>query len=304
MTKPHNTPHNKQHNKERGAAALLVSPALLLMAAFVAVPILLTAWISLHEWSMYTPISQMRWVGLRNYTELWRGGTFPATLLRTLVYTLLVAVVTVPLAFALATLLYFPTVRGRHLVRTILFATYVVPTVAVAIVWSSLYAPQYGPLSQITGALGFGTVGWTSDPDLALASLALLNVWQMLGYYTVLLVAGLTQIPGEVYEAARVDGAGRLRQTVSITIPLLRRTLVFVTMIAVINAVGVFDPIYLLTQGGPADATTVLTFDVQRQAFQFGLAGQASAMALTLLLALVAAAGTAAGTAAGLRRLR
>lgn len=282
--------------KQKGAAALLVSPALLLMAAFVAVPILLTAWISLHDWSMYTPISQMRWVGLRNYTELWRGGAFPATLLRTLVYTVLVAVVTVPLAFVLATLLYFPNVRGRHLVRTILFATYVVPTVAVAIVWSSLYAPSYGPLSQLTG----GSIGWTSDPDLALASLALLNVWQMLGYYTVLLVAGLTQIPGEIYEAARVDGAGRLRQTFSITIPLLRRTLVFVTMIAVINAVGVFDPVYLLTQGGPADATTVLTFDIQRQAFQFGLAGQASAMALTLLLALVAVA----GAVLGVRRLR
>ena len=275
----------------RGAAALFLSPALLVIGAFVGVPILLTAWISLHEWSMYTSFGDMRWVGLSNYSSLWDSGDFRATLWHTVLYGAMVVGITLPLAFLLSLLLYFPTVRGRYAVRTILFATYVIPTVAVALVWSNLYAPGYGPLDQMLSAVGLPPVGWISDPDVALFSLALFNVWQMLGYYTVLLVAGLTQIPGDVYEAARVDGAGRFRQTVSITIPLLRRTLVFVGLIAVINAVQVFDPVYLLTQGGPSNATNTLTFDIQRTAFQFGLAGQASAMALTLLLVLAVGAG-------------
>jgi ABC-type sugar transport system permease subunit len=272
-----------------GTAAFLLSPALLVIGVFVLVPIALTAWISLHEWSMFTSFGDMRWVGLSNYTALWESGDFRSVLWHTLLYGVMVLGLTLPLAFLLALLLYFPTVRGRYVVRAILFATYVVPTVAVALVWSNIYAPGYGPLDQILTAFGAEPVGWISDPDVALFSLALFNVWQMLGYYTVLLVAGLTQIPGDVYEAAKVDGAGRLRQTISITIPLLRRTLVFVGMIAVINAIQVFDPVYLLTQGGPSNATNTLTFEIQRTAFQYGLAGQASAMALSLLLVLVVA---------------
>jgi multiple sugar transport system permease protein len=285
---------------QRGAGALFLSPALIVTGVFVFVPIALTAWISLHDWSMYTPMSQMRWRGLENYTGLWGSATFRSTLWNTALYALMVVGITLPLAFLLAMLLYFPSVRGRHVVRTILFATYVIPTIAVALVWGNLYAPGYGPLDQMAAGLGMPSIGWISDPDVALFSLALFNVWQMLGYYTVLLVAGLTLVPAEVYEAARVDGAGRLRQTISITIPLLGRTLVFVGMVALINAIQVFDPVYLLTQGGPSDATNVLTFDIQRTAFQYGLAGQASAMALSLLLVLV----VIAGSVFGVRRLR
>jgi len=234
----------------------------------------------------------MRWLGLDNYRELWGSGNFRSSLWHTVVYALMVVGITLPLAFLLAMLLYFPSVRGRHVVRTILFATYVVPTIAVALVWGNLYAPGYGPLDQMVMALGLDSVGWISDPDVALFSLALFNVWQMLGYYTVLLIAGLTQVPAEVFEAAKIDGAGWWRQTASIIIPLLRPTLVFVGMIAVINSIQVFDPVYLLTQGGPSDATNVLTFEIQRTAFQFGLAGQASAMAMSLLLVLLVVAGT------------
>jgi multiple sugar transport system permease protein len=112
----------------------------------------------------------------------------------------------------------------------------------------------------------------------------------MLGYYTVLVLAGLTQVPGEVYEAARVDGANFVRQSVSITRPLLKRTTLFVVIIAIINAVQVFDPVYVLTQGGPINSTNVITYDIDRTAFSYGLAGEASAMAFSLLVMLVAVA--------------
>jgi multiple sugar transport system permease protein len=272
-------------------AAVMLSPAMAVIVAFVFVPIGLTFWISLHDWSMFTPLGDMTWRGLGNYRELLHDGNFHSALRNTLVYVLLAVGIAVPLSLLLGLLLYFPRVGGRGIVRTALFATYVIPTVAIAIVWGALYAPGYGPFARLFELVGLSPPQFLSAPSSALASLVVFHVWQMLGYYVVLVVAGLTQIPVDVYEAARVDGAGFWRQTVGITLPLLRRTMIFVVMIAVINAVQIFDPIYILTQGGPADSTNVLSFTIQREAFQYGLAGQASAMAFSLLVLLIAFAG-------------
>lgn len=276
-------------------AALLLSPAMSVVVLFIFVPIGLTFWISLHQWSMLTPLSSMRWVGLGNYEALLHDSTFLSSLRTTLVYVGLTVLVTVPLATLIGMLLYFGRVRGRHLARTVLFSTYVIPTVAVAIVWSQLYAPSYGPFAQMFRAVGLEPPAFLSSPSSALASLVAFNVWQMLGYYTVLVVAGLTQIPAELYEVARLDGANLVRQTFDITLPLLRRTTTFVVLIAVINAVQVFDPVYLLTQGGPIDSTNVISYEIQRTAFSYGLAGEASAMAFSLLVVLLAVAGLLLG---------
>lgn len=268
----------------------MLSPALVVTGLFIFVPMALTFWISLHTWNMLTPLTSMKWVGFSNYTEIFNDPNFRSSLYATLVYVVLVVGVTVPLAVLLGMLLYFPKVRGKAATRTVLFATYVIPTLAVAMVWGELYAPSYGPLAQIFDALGLGEPTFLSSPSTALVSLAVFNIWQMLGYYTVLVLAGLTQVPGEVYEAARVDGASFLRQSVSITLPLLKRTTLFVVLIAIINAVQVFDPVYVLTQGGPVNSTDVISYNIDRTAFAYGLAGEASAMAFSLLVILVAVA--------------
>lgn len=283
--------------KYRLATVGFLSPALVLICAFVVLPMALTFWISLHRWSMFTPLTEMEFVGTDNYRSVLTSSSHLAAVRNTVVYVGLSAAVTIPLAFLLALLLYFPGLRGRGLVRVLLFSTYVVPTVAIVIIWSNLYAPGYGPIDNVLALVGVDSPGWLSNPQTALLSLVVFNVWQMLGYYVVLLVAGLTQIPEEIYEAARLDGAGPVRQTVSITIPLLRNTLVFVLLMTIINSIQVFDPVYLLTQGGPVDSTNVLSFDIQRTAFQFGLAGEASAMAFSLLVLLAAVAGILVGSA-------
>jgi len=269
----------------------MLSPAMAVILLFVFVPIALTFWISLHEWSMFTPISDMSWTGFANYRGLVHDGEFHTALRNTLVYVGLAVVIAVPLSLVLGLLLYFPRIGGQGVVRTALFATYVIPTVAIAIVWGALYAPDYGPFARLFELVGLSPPEFLSVPSSALVSLVVFHVWQMLGYYVVLIVAGLTQIPAEVHEAATVDGAGFWRQTVGITLPLLKRTTIFVVMIAVINAVQIFDPIYILTQGGPAESTNVLSFTIQREAFQYGLAGEASAMAFSLLVLLIAFAG-------------
>ncbi len=267
----------------------MLSPGIGLLGVFVLLPILLTAWISLHSWSMYTPLSDMTFVGLENYRGLLADRTFMRSLTNTLLYSGLSIGLILPLAFLVGQFLYRSALRGKGALRAVVFLPYMIPTIAVAIIWGYLYAPLYGPLNQILGWFGLPPQAWLGSVNQAMFSLVIFNVWQTLGYYTILVLAGLTQIPTVYYEAAVIDGANGWQQVWRITLPLLRRTLLFVVIIAMINSVQVFDPVYVLTQGGPASATTVLSYQVYKNAFEFGLAGKASSMAFVLFLVLVVA---------------
>jgi ABC-type sugar transport system permease subunit len=268
-------------------SALFLSPALLVIGVFTLIPMIMTIVISFHQWSMLTPITEMTWVGFDNYATLFDDSNRMQAIGNTAVYVVLSIVITIPLGLLIAMLLYFPKLKGQGVVRVILFTTYVIPTIAIVIIWSNIYAPGYGPLSTMLQAIGVTPPGWLSDPSWALISLVIFNVWQMLGYYVILLVAGLTQIPEDLYEAAKIDGAGLIRQTWSITIPMLSKTLVFVLLMTFINSIQVFDPIYLLTQGGPAGSTNMISYEIQRSAFSYGLAGESSALAVTLFMSIL-----------------
>lgn len=268
-------------------SGLFLSPTLLIIGVFTVVPLLITVVISFTDWSVFRPLGDWEYVGLRNYESLLANTTRMQAIWNTIAYVVLSVVFTVPLAALVAMLLYFPKLRGAGVVRVALFATYVIPTIAVVIVWGNLYAPGYGPFSAAFTAVGLPAPGWLSDPKLALISVVVFNVWQMLGYYVILLTAGLTQIPEELYEAAKIDGAGILRQTWSVTIPLLKPTLLFVVLMTIVNSIQVFDPIYLLTRGGPANATNVLSYEIQRAAFEYNKAGDAAALSVSLLMIVV-----------------
>lgn len=231
----------------------------------------------------------MHFVGLANYRSIFGDPGFLQALRNTLAYAGLSILCIVPLALAFGMFLFQGTVGGKSALRTVLFLPYMIPTIAVAIIWSYLYSPLYGPLNQILGWVGLRRQAWLGSVDLAMISLVIFNVWQTVGYYTVLVIAGLTQIPVTFYEAAVIDGAGALQRVAYITLPLLRRTLLFVVVIAVINTVQVFDPVYVLTQGGPAGATNVLSYQIYKSAFEYGLAGRASSMAFVLFVILVVA---------------
>ena len=274
-----------------GSTWLLLTPAVSLIAVFIFVPMVLTVWLSLHEWSTQTGFGAARFVGLRNYEDLFGpisvGRDFKRAFLNTAVYTGLSVAIILPLSVMLGLLVHQTRVAGGHALRTVLFSTYMVPMIAVALVWSKLYSPTEGPTNQILSWIGIGPQPWLSSPDTALFSIVILNVWQQVGYFTVLVIAGLTQIPGPLYEAARIDGANRVQQFFGVTLPLLRRTLLFSAVIAVINAVQVFEPVALITQGGPANATNVLTFHIRRVGIERAQGGLGSAMAVMLMLSLV-----------------
>lgn len=261
-----------------------LTPGMGLLAVFVVFPILLTAWISLHSGSMITSYSDMPWVGLKNYSTIFQQPTFRTALLNTFLYSIASLIIIVPVSVILGIFLYQSTIRGRGVLRTLLFIPYMIPNVAIAIVWGYLYAPQYGPFNQILGWFHIPAQNWLASVHQALFALIILNVWQTLGYYVVLVVAGLTEIPRDYYEAASIDGASWLQQQIRLTIPLLRRSLAFIMVILTINTLQVFDSVYVLTQGGPIDATNVVAFNMYQTAFNFGHAGTASAMAMVLLV--------------------
>jgi len=271
----------------------MLAPALVLLGVFVLVPTLLTLWLAFQDWSTETGFDTARFVGLDNFFAIFGptsvGRDFKGALANTALYTALSVALLLPLSVGFGLLVHQRRVRGGVALRTILFSTYMVPMIAVALVWSKLYSPSEGPINQMLGWIGLPGSPWLSSPDTALVSIVLLNVWQQVGYFTVLAVAGLTQIPGSVYEAAAIDGARPLQRFWFITLPLLRRTLLFSAVIAIINAVQVFEPVALITQGGPVGATNVLTYHIRRVGIERSQGGLGSAMAVTLMLALIVA---------------
>lgn len=269
--------------RERATSIGLLAPGFGLLVLFVMIPIVLTAWISLHSGSMLVSYGEMPWAGLRNYLLIFQQQIFRSALLNTFFYAVANLIIILPLAVILGIFLFQGTIRGRGVLRTLLFIPYMIPTVAVAIVWGYLYAPQYGPLNEILGWLHIPAQNWLASVQQAMWSLIILNVWQTLGYYVVIVIAGLTEVPREFYEAAAIDGASWLRQQIHITLPLLKRSLAFVTVILTINTLQIFDPVYVLTQGGPVNATDVVAFHMYQTAFNYGQAGLASAMAMVLL---------------------
>ena len=281
------------HAPRPATLALTIGPAAGLIGLFVVVPMVLSLWLSFQDWSTQTPFGTAEWLGLRNYQDIFGptsvGRDFKRALANTALYSLLSVLILLPLSVLLGLLVHQKQVRGGVTLRTILFASYMVPMIAVALVFSKLYAPAEGPLNQVLDLVGLGPQPWLSSPDTALYALVALNVWQQVGYFTVLTVAGLTQIPSPLHEAARVDGAGPIAGFFGLTLPLLRRTLLFSTVIAIINAVQVFEPVALITQGGPAGSTNILTFHIRRVGIERSQGGLGSAMAVTLMLALIVA---------------
>lgn len=277
----------------QGAASLfvMVGPAALLLGVFIVLPMLLSIWLAFHNWSTQTGFETARFVGIDNFLAIFGptsvGRDFKAALVNTAIYTALSVIIILPLSVLLGLLVHQQRVRGGIVLRTILFSTYMVPMIAVALVFSKLYSPTEGPLNQILGWLGLPPQTWLSAPQTALGSIVLLNVWQQVGYFVVLAVAGLTQIPASLYEAAELDGATPLQRFFTLTLPLLSNTLLFSAVIAVINAVQVFEPVALITQGGPVNSTNVLTYHIRRVGIERAQGGVGSAMAVTMMLALI-----------------
>ncbi|MGW6546725.1 carbohydrate ABC transporter permease [Streptomyces massasporeus] len=264
------------------APYLFISPFYLLYALFMLVPVGVSVWLSLTEWvGLGTP----RWVGLRNYRLLATDISFHRALGNTAVFVLVAVGVVVPLALLIAQALGTRGLRVRDLWRTAYFVPIVVSPILVALVFGLVFDRQFGLANAVLRALfGSGGVDWLGDPDLARVSIALVMLWRWTGYLTVFFLAGLQNVPRELYEAAALDGAGRLRTFTTVTLPALKPVTAFVVVTSFICAAQIFEEPYLLTGGGPAESTLSVTMFIYRAAFQRQQFGYAAAAAVVLFV--------------------
>lgn len=264
------------------APYLFISPFYLLYALFMLVPVGVSVWLSLTEWvGLGTP----RWVGLRNYRLLATDISFHRALGNTAVFVLVAVCLVVPLALLIAQGLGTRGLRVRDLWRTAYFVPIVVSPILVALVFGLVFDRQFGLANAVLRALfGSGGVDWLGDPDLARVSIALVMLWRWTGYLTVFFLAGLQNVPRELYEAAALDGAGRLRTFTTVTLPALKPVTAFVVVTSFICAAQIFEEPYLLTGGGPAESTLSVTMFIYRAAFQRQQFGYAAAAAVVLFV--------------------
>ena len=227
------------------------------------------------------------WVGLSNYAEALTSADFWAAMWHTLLFTLLTTPVLVLLALVFAVLAE-RLKRGKWFYRLVFFAPYVVPSASVVLIFTWIYAPQIGLLGRAFTAVGLPEPNFLNSPNWAMISVAVLTVWWSIGFNFVLYLAGMQEIPGEVYEAAAVDGASPWQQITSITLPLLRGTTVLVTVLQILASLRVFDQIYLLTGGGPSYSTRPVIEYIYDVGFTNYRAGYAAAATTIYFLVLVA----------------
>lgn len=267
------------------AAYLFLTPSLVILLVFVAWPIAQSFWMSLHDWSLVDP--HHRWIGLTNYRNIVRDGRFTNALKNTIVYS--VAAVSLQLAIGLGLALALDQkVRGIRLLRSIYFFPVISSLATMSIVWKFLLDPDIGLVDSWLGKIGIPSVNWLQSTTWAMPAVITVGVWKNVGFTMVILLAGLQAIPDSLYEAASVDGAGPWLRFRLVTLPGLRPSLLFATVIAVIASLQVFDQVYVMTGGGPLYTTETLVTYMYHQGFnQFNL-GYAAAIAWILFLMIIA----------------
>jgi multiple sugar transport system permease protein len=283
-------PGSRVAQRRRNLTALaFLSPALVILGAFVAWPMLSALRLSFTDASGF---GREEFVGFENYLTVFTDRDVLDAMLNTLWYTVLFTPVAVVVALILAIALNHPRLPFRGFFRTALFLPFVVSLAVAALAWSYLIDPQVGLLNHWLSGAGIRLGNVLEDPVLAMPAVALVAVWKNFGFYLVIFLAGLQDIPGSLYEAARVDGAGPWMRFTNITLPLLSNTLAFVLIFAMIAALQAFDQIYVMTGGGPYGHTQTIVMEIYQSGFRRLEIGFASALsyvllAVTLLLSIV-----------------
>lgn len=270
-------------NQQALVPYLFIAPNLLVFTVFMFVPILFAFYISLNEWSL---IGSPTFIGLGNYIEMMQDERFWRSFYNTIVYTIGTVPVSIALGLAVAIGLNRK-LPARGLLRSIFFVPVVISMVAVALVAAWIFNDNYGVINNALNSLGFGSVPWLSSPTWAMPSLIITTLWIRIGFCMVVYLAALQSIPGELYEAARVDGATGWKQFRHITWPMLSATTFLLLILNVIYSLHVFDLIYVMTGGGPGFSTTVLVQYIYLMAFESSEMGYASAVGVVLYIMLL-----------------
>ncbi|WP_405116763.1 carbohydrate ABC transporter permease [Paenibacillus sp. FSL K6-1217] len=265
-------------------------PMLLGVLVFTLIPMIFSFMLSFTKWSFVTGFDKIRWSGLDNFRQLFQDEVFLKSLGNNFIMLL-----AVPIGMAIALILGVMItnhVYAPGIFKVIYFMPQISSVVAVAVVWQVLFHPSYGPVNGFLSALGVDNPPkWLADPTYALPSVMLLMIWIDLGVSLIIYIAGIKNIPADLYEAATIDGASKLAQFRSITFPLLTPTTFFLLVTGIIGNFKSFALVKVLTDGGPANSTSVVVYDMYQTAFVDLQTGYASSMVMILFVIVLAITG-------------
>jgi multiple sugar transport system permease protein len=276
--------------KAQRAAWLFVAPALLAIGVFFFLPVLAALGISLTDFDIYAlaDLDNLRFVGARNYLRLLETPLFWKALGNTLFFVIVGVPLSIAASLGTALLLHSRLARFKAVFRTALFAPVVTTVVAVAVIWRYLLHTRYGLLNYVLGRFGIEPIDWLGDPDWAMPAIILFAVWKNFGYNMIIFLAGLQNIPDDLYEAARIDGATRAQQLRFVTIPALAPTMLLVSILTIAGYFQLFAEPYVMTEGGPVQSTTSVLYLMYIEGFKWWNLGSASAVAFVLFLLMFA----------------
>ncbi|WP_037854947.1 carbohydrate ABC transporter permease [Streptomyces sp. NRRL S-340] len=290
----------RRAGRESAAAWAFVSPAVLVILGLSVVPV---AWSLLLSFQADDLVTPSRWVGLANYRALGQDPHFSQAVRNTLLYTALYVPLSIGLGLFLALALN-QRLRLVALYRTLFFVPFVVSATAQGVLFSFILDPEFGAANSVLHKVGISPQGFLTDPGQALLALVAISLWSGTGFCVVVLLAALQDVPPSLVEAARLDGAGRRHVLRHVTLPALAPVLVFLLLWQTINALQVFDLVYVTTKGGPLGSTTVIVYFIWEQAFKNFTAGYGAAAAYALALALILLAAVPRTARAVRRRAR
>ncbi|MFM7211463.1 MAG: carbohydrate ABC transporter permease [Actinomycetota bacterium] len=271
----------------RSVAYLYILPAALIYALFVFIPFIHSIYLSFFKGN---GVTRMEFVGIDNYIDIVTNPVLRSAFVHAFELIVFYSLIPIAIGLFLASVLHRSRIRGVAFYRTALFLPYVIAPTAIAVIWRWILAPR-GPLNSFLEAVGLGALAqpWLGDFTWALPSVGMVGTWVMFGLVLALLLAGVQKIPLELYEAARLDGAGPWMEFRAVTLPGLRYEIVVALVLTVTAALRNFDIIYVMTSGGPGNATVVPSYLVYQQAFKVAQIGAAAAMGTVLIAVIVAA---------------
>ena len=275
---------NSDKNSHR-TALLMLLPAAVLMITFLLIPIGLTFVLAFTNARLISP-EPAKFIGVGNFTRLFENATFWKSLGNTVLFAVVIVPIQSAVALGLAVLIN-TRMRGVNFFRTVYFLPVVTSMVVVSMLWMFMYQPN-GLINALLAKVGVQGPDWLGDPHWALLALILMSIWQACGFHMVIWLSGLQTIPGELYEAASLDGASRWQQFAHVTWPGLRQTAIFILITITISAFSLFTQVNIMTQGGPLDSTSTVVFMAVRTGFQQQQTGYASAISLVFFVIVLA----------------
>lgn len=271
-------------NKDNLAAYLFLLPALVGFIVFIIIPFASSLILSFTEWNFVSGISGIKFIGFKNFQELFSDAWFIGSFKNNVVFAITVVPISLALGLIVAVIIQ-KYVYASNLLKVMIFMPYISSVVAIAIVWMVMLQPSYGPVNQFLMSIGIANPPkWIADIKWALPTLIIISIWQGLGYYVVIYIGGLNSIPKDIYESAEIDGASFWDKFFRISVPLVSPTTFFLAVTGIIASFKVFDLISVLTDGGPGTSTTVLAYYIYKAAFQYHKMGYASAMATFIFI--------------------